>query len=944
MRAAGYIRVSTEEQRKHGWNLGADRERIEREVAECGWSLHTIYDDGGRQGDDPNRAGFLQMLSEVDEFDVLIMRDLDRFSRKLAIYASAVDDLVDAGVVLYEFAGDAGLKRLNLDDEDDRALADVKAVFAQLEKAKIRRRVRQGVRARIAAGKPMGALPGIGYAVEGEKPNSTRVVDESRRVAVIEMFERAEHGESLGAIARWLNAEGIRTRRGTAWNARTVRYIIDNPAFEGEKGYPPIVSHELAQRARDAVQRQDPAAVQRRKGGRPPKQPYMLRGIAFCAGCGAPLYLSHSYRRSGNGTYVCDHRMQSDGMCDRRAIAAEVLESHILNHLETFVASIEGWIAEKLRERDLEVRARQRALDAERTQLAVLDRQRDERMAELVEHGITSPIAFEVIERLDAQREAQTQRIADAEAKVSEFAGSPDVDAALDFYKRLVDAVQGRIKQATGMHELNDALSSVLAGLWCELDPDRDYKRLLVRFALREPGDMRLPDGSKPIFGAEYHSLPPMILDGYYPVETPTGLARQKTPQITTVSRMDHWLQRAAVLRPERTALERDGERLNYAQLLARARAGAAGLRAAGVRSGERVPLAEEDRFAFAAGLHGCLLHGAAAVPIDLRLTRAEQELRSAPGVALTPGTATIMHTSGTTSAPRPVELTLGNWQANALGSAVALGLDLDERWLCVMPLAHVGGLSILLRSTIYATTVVLHQRFDVEAVLAELMDPGRRITLVSLVPTMLARLLDAGLRSPPTLRWALLGGGPIPPGLLARAGSSGVPVAPTYGMTEACSQIATFGLPLTGVELRFEDGEIAVRGPVVAPGSLDPDGWLRTGDLGELDEGGRLRVVGRRADTIVSGGENIAPAEVENVLLEHPAVADAGVFARPDPEWGEAVVASVVLRDGLAAAPDDLQRFVGERLARFKVPKEIAFTTALPRTPSGKLLRRELG
>ena len=407
---------------------------------------------------------------------------------------------------------------------------------------------------------------------------------------------------------------------------------------------------------------------------------------------------------------------------------------------------------------------------------------------------------------------------------------------------------------------------------------------------------------------------------------------------------MDHWLQRAATRRPGRVALEREGQHLTYSELLARARAEAAELRAAGVRPRERVPLGDGDRVAFAAKLHGCLLHGAAAVPIDPRLGRAERELRSVAGVAETPNTATIMYTSGTTSAPKPVELTLDNWQANALGSAVALGLDLNERWLCVMPLAHVGGLSILLRSTIYATTVVLHDRFDADAVLAELIDPARAITLVSLVPTMLGRLLDAGLERPPTLRWALLGGGPIPPGLLARARSAGVPVAPTYGMTEACSQIATFGLPLSGVELRFEDGEVAVRGAVVAPGSRDPDGWLRTGDLGELDQDGRLRIVGRRADTIVSGGENIAPSEIESVLLEHPAVADAGVFSRPDPDWGEAVLATVVLRDGDVVGEDELQRFVGERLARFKVPKEIRFSSALPRTPSGKLLRRRLG
>jgi O-succinylbenzoic acid--CoA ligase len=207
----------------------------------------------------------------------------------------------------------------------------------------------------------------------------------------------------------------------------------------------------------------------------------------------------------------------------------------------------------------------------------------------------------------------------------------------------------------------------------------------------------------------------------------------------------------------------------------------------------------------------------------------------------------------------------------------------------------------------------------------------------------MLARLLDAGLENPPTLRWALLGGGPIPGGLLARAARAGVPVAPTYGMTEGCSQIATFGVPLHGVDLRLEGQEITVRGPNFAPNTLDPDGWLRTGDLGGFDPHGRLRIIGRRSETIVSGGENVAPTEVEAVLLEHPAVADAGVFGRGDPEWGERVVASVVLRAGQRASPKELVDFLDGRVARFKVPKEIEFVRELPRTTSGKLLRREL-
>jgi O-succinylbenzoic acid--CoA ligase len=222
-------------------------------------------------------------------------------------------------------------------------------------------------------------------------------------------------------------------------------------------------------------------------------------------------------------------------------------------------------------------------------------------------------------------------------------------------------------------------------------------------------------------------------------------------------------------------------------------------------------------------------------------------------------------------------------------------------------------------------------------------MDPARRITLVSLVPTMLARLLDAGLERPPTLRWALLGGGPIAPALLERAERAGVPVAPTYGMTEACSQIATFGWALPGVELRTSQQEIIVRGPIVSRGSLAEDGWLHTGDLGRFDDRERLGIVGRKADTIVSGGENVAPAEVEAALVAHPAVVDAAVLGRPDPEWGEALVAQVVLRNGGEVAPEALRAHVAARLARFKVPKSVEFVDTLPRTASGKLLRREL-
>lgn len=223
---------------------------------------------------------------------------------------------------------------------------------------------------------------------------------------------------------------------------------------------------------------------------------------------------------------------------------------------------------------------------------------------------------------------------------------------------------------------------------------------------------------------------------------------------------MFDWLDRAARRDPARIALERPGaEPVSYAELLRRARAAAADLARQAVAPGDPVTVADGDRIEFAARLHGVLRHGAVAVPIDPRLAPEEQRRRAATARPVTPKTLSVMFTSGTTSVPKPVELTRANWEANALGSVLALGLDRHERWLCTMPLAHVGGLSILLRSALYGTTVVVHDGFDTAAVLAELADPDRAITVISVVPTMLRRLLDAGLEHPPTLRWALVGG-----------------------------------------------------------------------------------------------------------------------------------------------------------------------------------------
>ena len=424
---------------------------------------------------------------------------------------------------------------------------------------------------------------------------------------------------------------------------------------------------------------------------------------------------------------------------------------------------------------------------------------------------------------------------------------------------------------------------------------------------------------------------------------------------------VESWLVRAARLRPDAIALRAEDGVLRHGELLEAATLAAQRLTALGVRPGDRVGIALPARRAFAETLHGCLLLGAPALPIDLRLKPAERRrlTRSCAAVVTQPldgladtgaplaGThdlgapAIVVHTSGTTSGPRPVELTFGNWLWSALGSAAALGVQPDDAWLCTLPLSHVGGLSILVRSTIYATSVVLHERFDAEAAADEL---ATRATLVSVVPTTLARLLDAGLRHPPRLRAALVGGAPIAPALLERAAAAGVPTVSTYGLTEACSQVSTGGPPLFCTRVRIGPArEILVAGPTVAPGALSGDGWLHTGDEGALDGDGNLVVTGRAGDTIITGGENVAPAEVEAVLESHPAVAEAAVHGAADPEWGQRVVATIVLAPGRTATEDELRSYCRVRLAGYKMPRVYKFCPELPRTASGKLLRRSL-
>src|SRR6202161_4497887 len=264
------------------------------------------------------------------------------------------------------------------------------------------------------------------------------------------------------------------------------------------------------------------------------------------------------------------------------------------------------------------------------------------------------------------------------------------------------------------------------------------------------------------------------------------------------------WLQRAARVCPQRVALDTLVGRVTYAELASGAARCADQLSAGGAHRGERVAIALPAGLDFACALHACMLLGAVAVPVDLRLSASERAavasdcvvsverplaIDIAEGAALATqarhdldATAVVIHTSGTSSAPKPIELTYGNLLWSALGSAVALGLDADERWLCALPLSHVGGLSILVRSAIYGTTAVVHERFETDRALRALREQD--VTLVSLVATTLARLLDAGLEHPPALRCALTGGGPVPAALAERASAAGVPVSMAYGLT----------------------------------------------------------------------------------------------------------------------------------------------------------------
>jgi O-succinylbenzoic acid--CoA ligase len=439
------------------------------------------------------------------------------------------------------------------------------------------------------------------------------------------------------------------------------------------------------------------------------------------------------------------------------------------------------------------------------------------------------------------------------------------------------------------------------------------------------------------------------------------------------------------------SALEWGGRAWTHPELVHWAAAIEADLRQRGVRAGDRVATSSPNHPALVALFHACLRLKAILVPLNARLTEAEREplLHQVQPAAvlveqeldrlmeLTPNfdsvlagwepeqVAAILFTSGTTGAPKGAMLTIGNFVASARASAQNLGALSSDRWLCCLPLFHIGGLAMLMRCVVNESCFILHSQFDESAVSAAL-DEG--VTHLSLVGTTLRRLIQvrAGRPVPSSLRAVLVGGGPVPHSILAEARALGMPVLQTYGLTEACSQVATenpkdadgttAGRPLAGVRVRIVDedrrelppgavGEIEVAGPTVMPGYWQgpvQGEWLRTRDLGRFDDQGRLIIDARRVDLIISGGENIYPIEIERVLSTHPLVIEVAVIARPDEDWGQVPVAAVVAREpGLDEAK--VIDWCRARLSRFKVPKAVKLISTLPRNAGGKVDRAQL-
>ncbi|PLS14957.1 o-succinylbenzoate--CoA ligase [Bacillus sp. M6-12] len=484
--------------------------------------------------------------------------------------------------------------------------------------------------------------------------------------------------------------------------------------------------------------------------------------------------------------------------------------------------------------------------------------------------------------------------------------------------------------------------------------------------------------------------------------------------------KLPNWLKKRAEITPDRIALEFKEKAVTFRELHLTVSQTAETLSSLGMKKGDRVALLAGNHPESVIIIHASFYAGLEIVMLNSRLTNKEltwqirdsqarwiiteeaftskaedfkeeipdvpiffkEELKYLESKAsfqlqeefLMQDTATIMYTSGTSGNPKGVIQTYGNHWWSAVGSLLNLGLREDDCWLCTVPIFHISGFSILMRSVIYGIRVVLFDSFNEQEVNRAIKERG--VTIVSVVTAMLNRMA-AGLKDdnyPESFRCMLLGGGPAPLHLLEQCVQKGIPVYQTYGMTETSSQIVTLapeysiekigsaGKPLFPSQLKIEldgreafageAGEIVVAGPNVTRGYLNrkeetvqtiKNGWLFTGDIGYLDDEGFLFVVDRRSDLIISGGENVYPAEIEAVLAKHPAIFEAGVTGMEDEKWGKVPVAFVVLKPGASLHEEEALLHCRELLAPYKVPKRILFCNQLPRNSSNKLLRREL-
>ena len=321
---------------------------------------------------------------------------------------------------------------------------------------------------------------------------------------------------------------------------------------------------------------------------------------------------------------------------------------------------------------------------------------------------------------------------------------------------------------------------------------------------------------------------------------------------------------------------------------------------------------------------------------------------------------AVIMNTSATTGQLKSVPLRWGQIRAHVQASKAVLGKTEQDNWLMVLPLFHVSGLSILLRSLYNGTAVTILPKYD-EAQVLKLIE-SENINMMSLVPTILTQLEPSITHH--KLRVILLGGEFIPMALIDACEKKSLPIYKTYGMTETFSQSVTFsvldyphkrdsvGRPLPGMQIRIDNpdadgvGEIHLTGPMVMTGYIDKkpiDGDLNTDDIGYVDEDGFVYILNRRKDLIISGGENIYPKELEDLVYTLPSVKECAVVPVSDPKWGQVPALFVAFHDGESMTSDEILSFMTKSLAKYKIPKYVKILPALPRNNTGKIVRNEL-